>query len=94
MKGDYWDSHRDMILRTLTLSGNLLSWDHMQVFSADRTYEYELTYNHGFSLVQYIAEKYGEEYLVSILREASKMPRLNFDRAIKAKIGNKWKRFI
>lgn len=87
MKGDNWDSHRDMILRTLTLSGNLLSWDHMQVFSADRTYEYELTYNHGFSLVQYIVEKYGEEYLVSILREASKMPRLNFDRAIKAALG-------
>lgn len=87
MEGDSWDSHRNMILRTLALSGKLISWDHMQVFSADKSYEYELTYNHGFSLVLYIAEKYGEEFLVSIIREASKMPRLNFDRAIKAALG-------
>lgn len=85
-KGDKWDTHRDMILRTLSLSEKLLTWDHMSVF-AGKGDNFEKTYNHGFSLVKYIAETYGYEKVVSILREATKLGRLNFDRAIKASLG-------
>ncbi|MFP4416082.1 MAG: hypothetical protein ACLFSB_02290 [Chitinispirillaceae bacterium] len=85
-KGDRWDSHRDMILRTLSLSGSLNSWDHMSVFSGKED-DYEKTYNHGFSLVKYIAETYGYGKIVALLRESSKLGRVNFDRGIKATLG-------
>ncbi|MBD3321572.1 MAG: hypothetical protein GF350_10810, partial [Chitinivibrionales bacterium] len=83
---DRWDSHRDMIVRTLTLSGMLLPYDHMYVF-AGRGDDYEKTYNHGFSLVKYIAETRGYDKIVSILRESSRFGRVNFDRSIKKVLG-------
>lgn len=83
---DSWDAHRDMILRTLTLSNQLLSWDHMHVFTG-RGDDYEKTYNHGFSLVRYIAETYGYEKVVSMLYESAKFSRLDFDASIKAVLG-------
>jgi hypothetical protein len=83
---DSWDAHRDMILRTLALSNQLLSWDHMQVFTG-RGDDFEKTYNHGFSLIRYIAETYGYEKVVSMLYESAKFSRLDFDAAIKAVLG-------
>ncbi|KMQ50309.1 hypothetical protein CHISP_2778 [Chitinispirillum alkaliphilum] len=83
---DRWDSHRDMILRTVVLSGNPLSWDHMQVFTG-RGDDYEKVYNHGFSLVKYISQTYGYEKVVSLLRESAKVNRLSFDRSIQAVLG-------
>lgn len=86
MGGDRWDSHRDMILRTLTMSDKLLTWDHMSVF-AGRGDDYEKTYNHGFSLIRYIVETYGQGAVVSLLRENTKMFRLTFDRSVKQVLG-------
>jgi len=83
---DSWDSHRDMIMRTLTLSGKTLSWPHMQVF-AGKGDDFEKTYNHGFSLIMYIAETYGYEKIVSILRENARVGRLSFDGSVKAVLG-------
>ncbi len=83
---DSWDSHRDMIMRTLVLSKKTLSWDHMNVF-AGRGDDYEKTYNHGFSLTLYIADTYGYEKVVSLLRESTRFDRLSFDGAIKAVLG-------
>lgn len=83
---DTWDSHRDMILRTLVLSDKLLSWDQMQVFTG-RGDDYEKTYNHGFSLVKYIAETYGYDNIAAMCRASSKLPRLTFDKAIKEVLG-------
>jgi Tol biopolymer transport system component len=84
--GDRWDSHRDMIMRTLTLSDNLLSFDRMNVFSG-REDDWEKTYNHGLSIMRFINSTYGYDFVVSMLREASMMPRVNFDRAVKASLG-------
>jgi Tol biopolymer transport system component len=83
---DSWDSHRDMILRTLCLSDRLLSWAHMQVGSGKGD-DYEKSYNHGFALVSYIAEKYGYEKVVQMVRESAKINRLDFDRVIKSVLG-------
>jgi len=83
---DSWDSHRDMILRTLTLSDKLLSWPHMQVF-AGKGDDFEKSYNHGFSLIAYIADTYGYEKIVSILRENARVGRLSFDGSVKAVLG-------
>ncbi|MDR0307813.1 MAG: hypothetical protein LBI42_13395 [Chitinispirillales bacterium] len=83
---DKWDTHRDMIMRTLTLSGKTLSWPHMQVFTG-RGDDFEKTYNHGFSLVAYISETYGYEKVASLLRESKRVDRLSFDSAIKSVLG-------
>ncbi|MBN1576582.1 MAG: PD40 domain-containing protein [Chitinispirillaceae bacterium] len=83
---DSWDAHRDMILRSLSLSKKLLSWDHMQVFSGKGD-DFEKTYNQGFSMVNYIVEKYGENKLVTLLRESVKTLRVDFDRSMKAVFG-------
>jgi len=97
---DSWDTHRDMIMRTLTLSGKTLSWPHMQVFTG-RGDDFEKTYNHGFSLIIYISETYGYEKVVSLLRESSKVGKLSFDSAIKAVLGipakqlySEWRQYL
>lgn len=80
--GDRWDTHRDMILRTLSLSDKLHSWDHMSVFTGQGD-DYEKTYDHGFAMVKYIAQNYGYDKIVAILKESSRFGRINFDRALK-----------
>ena len=97
---DSWDSHRDMILRSLVLSGKLISWDHMQVFSGKGD-DFEKTYNQGFSMVKYIVENYDETKLVALLRESDKILRMDFDGAIKAVFGvsarvfyGQWKKYL
>ncbi|MBN1307885.1 MAG: PD40 domain-containing protein [Chitinispirillaceae bacterium] len=97
---DRWDSHREMILRSLSLSGKLLSWDHMQVF-AGKGDDFEKTYNHGFSMVNYIVERYGEDKIAALLRESDKTLRMDFDGAMKAVFGipartfyEQWKRHL
>jgi Tol biopolymer transport system component len=83
---DSWDSHRDMILRTLTLSNRLLTWDHMQAF-AGKGDDFEKTYNHGFSLVSYIAEKYGYDKVVAMAQKSAKLYKWNFDGVINNVLG-------
>jgi hypothetical protein len=83
---DSWDSHRDMILRSLILSNSALSWDHMQAF-AGRGDDYEKTYNSGFALVKYISETYGYEKIPAMLRASSKVTRFNFDKSIREVLG-------
>jgi hypothetical protein len=83
---DSWDSHRDMIVRTLTLTNSLLSWDHMQVMTG-RGDDFEKTYDHGFSLVSFIANRYGYGKVVSLLRESALVYRLGFNGAVKAILG-------
>jgi Tol biopolymer transport system component len=83
---DSWDTHRDMILRTLTLSNTLNTWDHISVF-AGKSDDYEKTYNHGFSLITYIANHYGYDKVVSLLRQQSAFFNLDFDCAIKSVLG-------
>ncbi len=35
---DNWDSHRDMILRSYVLDGNMLTWEQMGVFGKDKSW--------------------------------------------------------
>ena len=83
---DSWDTHRDMIMRTLSISNQLLSWEHMSVMTG-RGDDFEKTYNHGFSLVKYIANHYGYAKIVSLLRENALVYRLGFDGSVKAILG-------
>lgn len=83
---DYWDSHRDMILRMYMLDGNPLTWNEMSVFGKTSLGN-ESSYNAGFSIVQYIAETYGVDKLREISQALSALPRATVDGAIAAALG-------
>ncbi|TAK57465.1 MAG: biopolymer transporter Tol, partial [Bacteroidetes bacterium] len=97
---DYWDSHRDMILRMYALDGNMLSWNEMAVFGKTSLGN-ESAYNAGFAFVRYIAERYGQEKIPEISRNLSSLSELTIDGAIKSAVGkdgievyNEWKEFL
>lgn len=97
---DFWDSHRDMILRSYVLDNNMLNWNQMAVF--DKTsLGNESVYNSGFALVSYIAMTYGENRLIEINNRLKDKLAFTIDEAIK-KVLNKsgkelyeeWKSFL
>ena len=69
---DNWDSHRDMILRSYALDGNMLTWNEMGVFGKTSLGN-ESVYNSGFALTRYISQKYGEDKLREITRALGKL---------------------
>ncbi len=83
---DHWDSHRDMILRTRTLTGTLLTLDEMGAYGKN-TIGSESVYNQGFSLVDYISRQYGCQALAGISHEMKRLTNYSFDRAIERTIG-------
>ena len=84
---DFWDSHRDMILRMYALDGNMLSWNQMAVFGKTSLGN-ESAYNAGFSFVQYLVEKFGPDVLEKISRNLASVTTLTIDGAIKRATGN------
>ncbi|MBI3004087.1 MAG: PD40 domain-containing protein [Ignavibacteriales bacterium] len=83
---DYWDSHRDMILRMYMLEGNPLSWEEMAVFGKTSLGN-ESSYNAGFSITEFIAKKYGTDKLREISEALGAPLRLTIDGAIKQALG-------
>lgn len=82
---EYWDSHRDMILRTRALSGKLLSLSDMSTFGKNSIGN-ESSYNAGYALVSYMADRFGEQVLKRIAEEASK-PFNRFESAVQKATG-------
>lgn len=68
---DYWDSHRDMHLRTRILDGSYLSLEAMGTFHSKTSLERELVYNMGFDFIRYISERFGEQAVADITRQFS-----------------------
>ena len=62
---EFWDSHRDMILRARALSDQLLSLNAMGTFGKNSIGN-ESAYNSGYAFVSYMAAEYGEESLSKI----------------------------
>ncbi|MDQ3193382.1 MAG: biopolymer transporter Tol, partial [Bacteroidota bacterium] len=98
---EYWDSHRDMILRSFSDDGNLLSWGEMGQFSSITSLKAESIYNLGYGLTRYIAEKYGEDKLKEISNNLGDFTNFSMDKAIKGSLGidgkevyNQWKSFL
>ena len=84
---DFFDTHRDMLLRTAVLSDSLLPLEYMHSFS-DNSLKAELgPYTQGFSLVRYLAKHYGEDIVPKIWHEFSKPQRVTLDGALKKVIG-------
>ncbi len=95
---DTWDAHRDMILRMYMLEGKPLSWEEMAVFGKTSLGN-ESSYNAGFSIVHFIAERYGVDKLRQISLKLATPFRVTIDGAIEAALGvtgqqlyEEWKR--
>ncbi|NUO18154.1 hypothetical protein HUU59_01715 [bacterium] len=90
---DYWDSHRDMLLRQSVLSDRLLTLEDMGFFGKT-SLESEGVYNQGFSLVKYIADRSnGVETLGQISRKMSSLLPVTLNKAIESvtgKSGTDW----
>ncbi|MFH0991773.1 MAG: biopolymer transporter Tol [bacterium] len=83
---DYWDTHRDMILRMYMLDGNPLSWEEMSVFGKNSLGN-ESSYNAGFSIVHYIVDHYGLESLKKLSLALSSLSRVTINGAIQSVLG-------
>lgn len=68
---DYWDSHRDMILRMNILYNNTLDFVEMGHFSSKTSIERETVYNQGFDFVSYLADRFGEKTIAELAWESS-----------------------
>jgi len=83
---DTWDSHRDMILRDQALNENLLSFEEIKTFGKCGIGN-ESIYNTGYAFVNYIAEKFGEETLRSLMNELSNPFQYSIDKVIEKVTG-------
>ena len=86
LRYDFWDSHRDMILRSYALDTTMLTWTKMGVFGKTSLGN-ESVYNSGFAFVTYIARKYGEEKLAEISRNLATLAEVTIDGAIRRAVG-------
>jgi hypothetical protein len=86
---DFWDSHRDMLLRQSTLSNRLLSFEDMGYFGKT-SLESEGVYNQGFSFTKYIADRSGSPDVLSEIsrRLSSPMP-VTMDDAMRQATGRR-----
>lgn len=83
---DFWDTHRDMILRSYALDGNMLTWEQMGVFGKTSLGN-ESSYNAGFAFVGYIAHTYGVDKLREISRNLASLTAVTIDGAIERAVG-------
>ena len=86
LRNDWWDSHRDMHLRTRALEGNLLTWNQMSVFGKT-SLDAESVYNHGFGLVRFIAENWGDGALERLSHALSSPFNISFETASRKTLG-------
>jgi len=83
---DYWDSHRDMVLRDRVLHQKLLSWDEMNAFGKKGVGN-ESVYNQGFAFVSYLAQHFGNEVLYKITDAMTSPLAISFNNAIRRETG-------
>ncbi|CAN5229928.1 hypothetical protein BH23BAC3_BH23BAC3_10640 [soil metagenome] len=84
---DYWDSHRDMLLRSRILNDTFLSFTDMGIFSSKTSIERETNYNQGFAFVIYLVERFGEQVIADISTAAAESGKTNFSKVIEAATG-------
>jgi len=97
---DRWDTHRDMILRSYVLDGNMLTWEEMGVFGKTSLGN-ESVYNSGFALTRYIAQKYGEDKLRDVTKKLGSFGNFTIDAAFDDVLGKdgdeiytEWKNYL
>jgi Tol biopolymer transport system component len=84
---DAWDSHRDMILRVAALEDSLLSYARMGTFTGKGLHWEQGPYTQGFSFVLYLVERYGDEAILKLWTENSRIHRQTLSGAMKRILG-------
>ncbi|MFH1017003.1 MAG: hypothetical protein V1798_02330 [Pseudomonadota bacterium] len=77
---DFWDTHRDMLLRAAVLEDNLLSFNQMRNITVREYLGGEMVYNQGFAFLRWLKETYGRDANLSIARESADQYHIDFDR--------------
>lgn len=83
---DYWDTHRDMILRSRTLDSTLLTFSEMVGFNKT-SLDGETVYNQGFSLVSYLVRTFGLDATKKLNASLRKFSIFTIDEAMKDAFG-------
>jgi len=84
---DFWDTHRDMLLRTRILNGTQLSLTDTGTFSSKTSLERELVYNQGFSFTSYLTNRFGESIIAEMSRLSAEQKNGNFNNVIELATG-------
>jgi Tol biopolymer transport system component len=84
---DAWDAHRDMILRVAVLEDSLLDYGRMGVFAGKGLHYEQGPYTQGFAFVRYLAERYGDSFVLDLWKENARIHRQTLSGAMKRKIG-------
>lgn len=79
---DFWDSHRDMLLRTRVLAGKVLTLNEMSHFTSKNSLERELVYNQGFDFVIYLTDEFGEQILADLTHYSAENKTNNFNQVL------------
>ena len=85
---DYWDTHREMVLRDAFLNGSVLTINEMNSFGKTGVGN-EQIYIQGFSLAGYIADNLGADKFRTISEEISKPYQYSFAAAVENATGEK-----
>ena len=85
---DYWDTHRDMVLRDAFLNKSVYTIDQMSSFGKSGIGN-EQVYIQGFSLASYMAIMFGEDVFRKISDEISKPYQYSFAGAVFKATGKK-----
>lgn len=83
---DFWDTHRDMILRARTLDSTLLTWSGMMSFNKT-SLDGETVYNQGFHLTSWLATRYGSLALKQLNTELKSMTTWSIGSAMEKAFG-------
>lgn len=84
---DFWDTHRDMLLRTRILAGTQLGLEEMGIFSSKTSLDRELVYNQGFSFTNYLVKRYSESVIADMTRQSAHQRNGNFNIAMEKVTG-------
>ncbi|UCD38667.1 MAG: hypothetical protein JSW54_04095, partial [Fidelibacterota bacterium] len=83
---DFWDTHRDMILRDRVVNDDLLSFTAMSSFGK-RGIGNESVYNQGFAFAAWLADRFGMKALEDVSRTMASPLSLSISRALKRVTG-------
>jgi len=87
---DFWDTHRDMLLRERVLHNELLTLKDMGSFGKSGLGN-ETVYNQGYAFVRYLAERFGAQTIPALSKELSKPIRMSIETALKNVTGQEAK---
>jgi len=86
MRWDWWDSVRDMLLRDRINYDKVLTFNEMNGFGKAGIGN-ESVYDHGFGMVHYLSQTYGQDILRRITERISSPLHYGFYKAVEAETG-------